>query len=87
MTPVNAFVYSDRPDSLYINTRQIANRTSRDWEETIWHELVHVADQLSTGSFGHGDNSLAGKDETAPVKFAKTMAGITLPVNKVQETV
>ncbi len=33
---------------------------------TLAHELVHVADSLSSYSFGHGNNKPEGKQNTAP---------------------
>lgn len=79
-TPVNAYKPSDRKDVIKINTRQLYLRSKESWEETIWHELVHIADHLSSYTFDHGhDNDLSGKDHSAPVKFAKVMAAMTLP--------
>ena len=71
--PVNAYVdYTGK--NIFLNTRQLY-RSEEDIEETIWHELVHVSDSLNTNAiYWHGDNKLAGKDRTAPVKFAKWAA-------------
>ena len=76
--PVNAYKPADRVDCVFVNSRQMW-RSKQEWEETIWHELVHIADHLSLARFDHGDNDLSGKDESAPVKFAKIMAAMTLP--------
>lgn len=78
MVPVNAYKPKTRSDEIFINTRQLERRTSLEWEETIWHELAHIADHLSVFEFGHGKNNLSGKDETAPVKFARIMASMTM---------
>lgn len=71
--PVNAYVdHTGR--RIFINRRQ-KWRSLKDWEETIFHELTHVSDSIDHGSiYGHGDNNLSGKSETAPVKFAKWAA-------------
>jgi len=71
--PVNAYVDSTGRN-IFINRRQ-TKRPIKEIEETIWHELVHVSDSINTQQvYWHGDNNLKGKDQTAPVKFAKWAA-------------
>lgn len=68
-TPVNGYV-DGTGRNMFLNTRQLW-RDPRDIEETIWHEMVHVSDAINKNMvYWHGDNKLAGKDKTAPVKFA-----------------
>lgn len=78
--PVNGFVNPENPLIIHLNSRQ--KRSAKEWEETIWHELIHVSDAFNTASFGHGDNKLKDKEETAPVKLARLMSGLTLPAGK-----
>lgn len=85
--PVNAHVPSHRADLVKFNTRQLHRRTPSEWEETGWHELVHIADQLSEMRFDHGDNDLSGDDDSAPVKFAKFMAGLTFHDESIQKII
>lgn len=74
--PVNGYVDPENPLIIHLNSRQ--KRTAKQWEETIWHELIHVSDAFNVASFGHGDNKLTDKEETAPVKLARVMANLTL---------
>jgi hypothetical protein len=70
---VNGYVDSTGRN-MFLNTRQLW-RPLRDIEETIWHEMVHISDSLNINAiYWHGDNDLSGKDETAPVRFAKWAA-------------
>ncbi len=71
--PVNAYKPTNAASWIFFNTRQFGRRLPQDWEETLWHELVHIADSLSSYKFDHGDNDLSGDEETAPVKFARFM--------------
>jgi hypothetical protein len=72
-TPVNAYVDSTGRN-LFFNTRQLWRPIS-DIEETCFHELVHVSDSINPkATYWHGDNSLKGKHNTAPVKFAQWAA-------------
>lgn len=72
-TPVNGYVDSTGRN-MFLNTRNLY-RPMIEIEETIWHELVHVSDSINTKElYWHGDNNLKGKENTAPVKFAKWAA-------------
>lgn len=83
--PVNAYVTSSAKNKIFFNTRQLPRRSIKSWKETIWHEVTHFADSLSTLSFGHRlvdvpndptANSLNGKKNSAPVKWADFMASL-----------
>ena len=54
------------PDTLFLKSYWIRNEapTAGYVAATILHECVHAAD--TAGEFGHGDNSPAGKENTAP---------------------
>lgn len=55
------------PFKIYVNSRKIPGRTAGSLVTTFTHEPVHAIDGLdTTASFGHGDNSSVGKDDTAP---------------------
>lgn len=63
-----ALAYFDRryPNRIYINTAKL-NRTDGSVIATIVHEWVHLVDEwIKNHRFGHGDNSAAGKQNTAP---------------------
>ena len=76
--PVNAYVPKGGRE-IFFNTRNVFKRTPKSIEQTLWHELVHVSDDMNKELvYWHGDNKLKGKDETAPVKFAKWAAGFEL---------
>jgi hypothetical protein len=74
---VNAHVPSSGRD-VFLNTRRLHSRPlvgEDSWEETIFHELVHISDDLNLNAvYWHGDNNLSGKDNTAPVAFARWAA-------------
>ncbi len=75
--PVNAHVKNNEPDTIYLNTRMFkwTKKTEQDWRETILHELTHIMDAHSIKTFWHGDdNSLRGKDNSAPVKLARILS-------------
>ena len=78
--PVNAYTVEDKPNWILFNERNLKRQpTGPDSiERTLWHELVHIADANSAEVFNHGENDLSGKDETAPVKFAKYMSSFTI---------
>lgn len=71
--PVNAYKPAHQVNWIYFNTRQLERRLPVMWEETLFHELVHIADSLSGYTFDHGDNDLTGDENSAPVKWAKFM--------------
>lgn len=74
---VNAFVPASGRE-IFLNTRRLNARPmigADSWEETIWHELVHVSDSINLNAvYWHGDNDLTGKERTAPVAFARWAA-------------
>jgi hypothetical protein len=75
--PVNAYVPKNGRD-IFFNRRNVFKRDMVSIERTLWHELVHISDDLNQELvYWHGDNNLTGKDETAPVKFAKWAASWT----------
>lgn len=77
VAPVNGYTTLSRMNEVFFNTRQLSRRIpfgDNSTEETLWHELVHIVDAHAIERFDHGDNKLKGKDESAPVKFAKFMA-------------
>ena len=80
-TPVNAYKPAGKPDEIYFNLRQIPRRDVigiNSSEETLWHDLVHIADHARPEQFSHGDNSPKGKKDSAPAKFARFMASVQL---------
>lgn len=55
-----------RPFDININTRKM-NRSVESFIGTLVHEMIHAIDGLDMiHNFGHGDNSSAGKQDTAP---------------------
>lgn len=55
-----------RPFDININTRRM-NRTTASFVATFIHEMIHAIDGLDmVYDYGHGDNSSAGKQDTAP---------------------
>lgn len=72
---VVAHVKNKQPNTLYFNTRhpdfhQLKGESLeddvRDKINTVMHELIHVADNRSRFSFGHGDNSPHEKQNSFP---------------------
>jgi hypothetical protein len=53
------------PNDVFLNTRRF-DRSMASIVGTILHEAVHAVDALSPLDFGHGGNSAAGKDNSAP---------------------
>lgn len=62
----NAYTTESQPASIFLNKRKL-NRSIESIAATLVHEYIHLID-FSTAeySFGHGDNSSGGKDDTAP---------------------
>lgn len=60
-----AYTDGDYPDTLFLNANKL-NRQSAEIAATIIHESVHAINDTTTYEFGHGDNSSAGKENTAP---------------------
>lgn len=63
--------YTDpaQPDTLFLNSRWLAQQdpSMAEMAATIIHECVHAANATDPAhEFGHGDNSSAGKQNTAP---------------------
>ena len=74
---------SSQPNTIYLNTRhydfkklkgESLEEDLRDKIETVAHELVHLVDSKSEYSFGHGDNSPVGKENSFPYWFGKYAA-------------
>jgi hypothetical protein len=64
---VNAYVLTSNPNRLYINVRNVNSRTLASVVATVVHEAVHAVDAHDKKhSYGHGDNSAAGKANCAP---------------------
>ena len=72
---VVAHVKNKQPNTVYLNTRnpnfyQLKGESLeddiRDKINTVMHELIHIADNRSGYSFGHGDNSPQKKQNSFP---------------------
>ena len=62
------FAYSDEryPNTLFLNFKKL-DREVEDIAATIIHESIHALDEVDEEySFGHGNNSSVGKENTAP---------------------
>ena len=62
------FAYTDGnyPNTLFLNLKKL-DRETEDIAATIVHESIHALDDESVEyTFGHGNNSSIGKDNTAP---------------------
>jgi len=59
------------PNTITLNSRRLG-RTVDSIVGTILHEAVHLTDHYyQSVSFGHGDNSPIGKENTAPFKIGE----------------
>jgi hypothetical protein len=55
-----------KPDHIFLNTRKL-NRSKGSIVSSLIHEMIHyVDDKNKQESYGHGDNSPVGKENTAP---------------------
>ncbi len=62
----NAYFEPWNPSYIYINTAK-TNRSDGSGAATVVHEWVHMVDKFDgIHSYGHGDNSSKGKQNTAP---------------------
>lgn len=64
----NTFAYTDPnyPNTLFLNLKKL-DREIEDIAATIIHECIHALDQEAVDyTFGHGNNSPKGKENTAP---------------------
>jgi hypothetical protein len=62
-----AYVSAKSPDTVFLNTRKFGKKPNFPFlAMTIMHEIVHLCDYRSDFSFGHGNNSSVGKENTAP---------------------
>lgn len=62
------FAYTDEnyPNTLFLNLKKL-DREIEDIAATIIHEGIHALDEEAIEyTFGHGNNSSVGKDNTAP---------------------
>lgn len=80
VVPVNAYKPSGKKNLIFFNTRNLSRRDAAETEETLWHEVVHVLDDFDLMRiYGHGDdNSLKGKENSAPVKLSNYLASLKL---------
>jgi len=54
------------PNDIFLNSRKL-NRSKGSIVSTLIHEWIHYCDDCNTHeSYGHGDNSPIGKENTAP---------------------
>lgn len=61
-----AFTDARYPNSLFLNFKKL-NREVAEIAATILHEAIHALDhEQKTYTFGHGNNSPIGKQNTAP---------------------
>ena len=67
-----AYVQGNNPKTIYINERKL-NRSEASIAATIAHEYIHVLDNYTPESFGHGDNYASGKDNSAPYYFGQVV--------------
>lgn len=69
----NAYVSGKYPNTLFLNKRKLY-RNHESIVNTIFHECVHIADYGDNDekvTFGHGNNSSKGKENTAPYWIGK----------------
>lgn len=79
-TPTLAYVNSAYPNTIFINTSKL-NRRASEIANTLIHETIHSLDRkLTNASFGHGDNSAAGKEDSAPYWIGRLVQNIYDPV-------
>lgn len=71
LSRANAYVTRKYPNTLFLNRWKL-DRPIGALINTIVHECVHIADYGDDDSkvtFGHGDNSPVGKEDSAPYKI------------------
>jgi hypothetical protein len=71
-----------KPDQIYLNSRKL-NRSLASICASLCHELIHYLDSKSVFSFGHGDNSSVGKENSAPY-WIDNLAEEILLVDKIE---
>ena len=75
----------EKPLTIHLNKYRL-NRTIASLVGTFYHELVHMVDYFDIyDSYGHGDNSPKGKENTAPYaigNIAKAMVSNIEPTFK-----
>lgn len=77
--PVISHVKNHEPTRIYYNTRFFEHDLPiQRWVENLAHEIIHVFDHHSPYTFSHGENSLKGKDNSAPVKLSKILASMAI---------
>ena len=70
-TITTAYVSSNYPNTIFINSYRL-NRGTGKLVNTIIHEGVHAVDRSLPGKrFGHGDNRWQGKQNSAPYWIGK----------------
>ena len=60
-----AIAMTNDDGKIHLNVHKM-NRHTAEIVETIIHETIHIADDGSEFSFGHGSNNPKGKKNTAP---------------------
>jgi len=71
-----AYFTPSRPRDININGSKLS-RTQGSIVATLYHEAAHMFDDWDTvHSFGHGDNSSIGKQNTFPYKVGNLVHGI-----------
>ncbi len=62
----NAYTKPSDPKTIFLNRRKL-NRSIESIAATLVHEYIHLVDYANSQyEFGHGDNSSADKENTAP---------------------
>jgi len=62
----NAYTKPSEPKTIFLNRRKL-NRSMESVASTLVHEYIHLVDYANSQyEFGHGDNSSADKENTAP---------------------
>ena len=62
-----AYVTPEHKNVIFINIDKVERRSKASITSTIIHEIVHSVDRtIEDSKFGHGGNSAAGKESSAP---------------------
>ncbi|HZH99601.1 MAG TPA: hypothetical protein VEX63_00555 [Flavisolibacter sp.] len=67
-----AYVTSEHPGVIFINTQKLNERSAESVANTLIHELVHSLDRkIEDARFGHAGNSSVGKKDSAPYAIGR----------------
>jgi hypothetical protein len=69
-----AYVSDKYPNTIFINTSKLNDEDRRvsDVANTLIHEMIHNLDlKIEYARFGHGNNSAAGKSQSAPYRIGR----------------